>query len=502
MLKLTNTNLSKISAFTIMLLVILITSIFLFLVGASAALLPQFVARLILIPIFLALIAFAFLSQSKKDLSDQTLKLWLAILLATMALWPTYFIIKVGGLPSLEARRVVAGLTILAMIYFVISRESIRLQMKGLFSGHLGIGTLLISGYALFRIISCFASISPIASLMLVFWEVLFYYSMFFVGAILFHQQSLQDWVIKVMLILALFISFYSGIEWVIKKNILMHIVPVADELAMFQKALALSRVRDGFFRAQGTFEHPLLLAEFAAMAVCFGLSTFLWKKKNTSFRLLGVLTFVAALMTAILTGSRSPLISISVATSFIIVLWFFANDKAREKSKVGLRKILALTIFSAVMLFAIPVFTILIKGGSRLEETSTSVRIFMLEQGWQSIKSNPLLGIGPGTSGSVAGILSGSGVSTLDNYFLAIAIESGLPALILLLLTLLFPVWVIFNKLMSDDNTINRSFLSSVMGFLIVTVLVHAIFWMPYNLFYAFIFTGMALASMRKNHQ
>jgi hypothetical protein len=58
------------------------------------------------------LLAFAFLSQSKHDLSEHTLKLWLAILLATMALWPTYFIIKVGGLPSLEARRVVAGLTI------------------------------------------------------------------------------------------------------------------------------------------------------------------------------------------------------------------------------------------------------------------------------------------------------------------------------------------------------------------------------------------------------
>lgn len=485
-----------------MLVVTLVTSFVLFLVGASAALLPQFVARLIIIPIFLALLAFAFLSQSKQDLTEHTLKLWVAILLATMALWPTYFIIKVGGLPSLEARRIVAGLTILATLYFVISRESIRAQMKGLFRGHLGIGTLLISGYALFRIISCFASISPISSLILVFWEVLYYYSMYFVGAILFHQQSLQDWVIKVMLVLALLISMYSGIEWVLKKNILMQIAPVADGLAMFQKALALSRVRDGFFRAQGTFEHPLLLAEFAAMSVCFGLSTFLWKNKNASFRLLGFLTFIAALVTALLTGSRSPLISISVASSFIFVLWFYGNDKARDKSKAGLRKLLALTTFSVVMLFSIPVFTILIKGGSKLEETSTSVRIFMLEQGWQSIKSNPLLGIGPGTSGSVAGILSGSGVSTLDNYFLAVAIESGLLALTLLLLTLLFPIWVIFNQLMSNDNTINRSFLSSVMGFLIVTVLVHAVFWMPYNLFFAFIFTGMALASMRKNHQ
>ena len=483
-----------------MLMVILATSLFLFLVGASAALLPQFVARLIIIPIFLALIAFAFLSQSKQDLSDHTLKLWLAILLATMALWPTYFIIKVGGLPSIEARRIVAGLTMLATLYFVISRESIRMQVKGLFSGYLGIGTLFISGYALFRVISCFASISPVASLMLVFWEVLFYYSMFFVGAILFNQQSLQDWVIKIMLILALLISMYSGVEWVIKKNILMQIAPIADELAMFQKALALSRIRDGFFRAQGTFEHPLLLAEFAAMSVCFGLSTFLWKNKNTSFRLLGFATFVFALIAALLTGSRSPLISISVATSFIIVLWFFANDKAREKSKAGLRKLLAFSTFSAVMLISIPAFTLLVKGSSKLEEASSSVRIYMLKLGWESIKSNPMLGTGPGTSGSVAGILSGSGVNTLDNYFLSIAIESGLPALALLLLALLFPVWVIFIKIMNDDNTINRSFLSSIMGFLIVTVLMHTILWMPYNLFFAFIFIGMALASMRTN--
>jgi O-antigen ligase len=498
MLKLSNIKLNKITALSMMLVVMLVVGLFLFFIGAATALLPQFVARLILIPIFLALIAFAFLSKSKQDLTDPTLKLWLLILLATMALWPTYFIIKVGGLPSIEARRIVAGLTMLATLYFVISRESVRFQFKGLFSGYLGVGTLLISGYALLRIASCFVSIAPFSSLILVLWEVLFYYSMFFVGAILFNKKHLQDWVVKIMLILALLISLYSGVEWVMKKNILMQIAPVSDGLSMFQKALAISRVRDGFFRAQGTFEHPLVLAEFAAMSVCFGLSTLLWKGESLTYRLLGFSTFIAALITAFLTGSRSPLLTIAVSTSFIFILWIFANDKAREKSKTGIRKLMAFSTFSALMLLALPVFTLLIKGSSKLEETSSSVRIYMLKLGWEGIKANPILGTGPGTSGSVAGILSGSGVSTLDNYFLAIAIESGVPALILLLATLLFPVWFIFNQLMSDDTTINRSFLSAVMGLLIVTVLMHAILWMPYNLFFAFIFIGMALASMR----
>jgi O-antigen ligase len=162
----------------------------------------------------------------------------------------------------------------------------------------------------------------------------------------------------------------------------------------------------------------------------------------------------------------------------------------------------MAFSTFSALMLLALPVFTLLIKGSSKLEETSSSVRIYMLKLGWESIQSHPFLGTGPGTSGSVAGILGGTGVGTLDNYFLAITIESGVPALILLLATLLFPVWIIFNQLMSDEAMINRSFLSAVMGLLIVTVLMHTILWMPYNLFFAFIFIGMVLASLRINQK
>jgi hypothetical protein len=492
---LTNTNSNKLAALLVKVSIILLISFLLFIVGAYTALAPQLVARLLPIFIILVVIAMALLSHSEQDLSDKTLKRWLAILLTTMALWPSYLLIKTGGLPALDARRIVAGLTLGAAIYLTISRAPLKYRFKELLKGPLGVGTVLLVAYMMMRLASCFVSVSTFYSITQVVWESLYYYSMFFVGAILFSKQNLQSWVVKVFMLLAIFIAFYTCIEWVIQKNILTRFA--SKDLVALQMALSTSRFRDGFFRAQGTFEHPLLLAEFAAMAVSFSLSAILWGGGNKTLRLLGSIAFVFSIITAILTGSRSALLSVFGAIVFILVVWFFSNDKARLKHKVITRKLLSFSSFLLISIIVFPIIALIVKGGSISETSSTAGRIYMLQLGWESIKSHVLLGTGPGTSGSVAGIVTGAGINTLDNYFLAIVIESGVPAVILLVFFLMYSVWVLFNKIMEDNDSVNRIFLSAVMGSLLVTVLIHTILWMPYNFFFAFLLSGMALSSL-----
>jgi O-antigen ligase len=480
-------------------MILLFAFLGLFIAGAYTALAPQLVARLLLLPILLFLILLALLSQSNADLSEKTLKYWLGLLLTTMALWPTYMIIKVGGLPSVDARRVVAGLSIAVTIYLIFSRKPIRESFFLIFKGPLGVTSFLLSIYVALRVTSSLVSEYSIYSLLQVFWEILYYYSMFFIAAILFYKKHLQEWALKIMLVLALIVSFYSAIEWVLQKNILVMFTPSGKEFAMFQKALAVERLRDGFFRAQGTFEHPLLLAEFSAMAASFGVSALMWKNQNKSIRQLGFFAFLSAVFAGFLTGSRSAFVALGVSIIFLVLVWLFANKSFIEKGNSAVRKFFCVTTFLSILLIALPVLNTLVSGKNVGEAASTNSRLYMMELGWRSIKNNFLLGTGPGSSGSIAGVVNASGVGTLDNYFLAIAIESGVPALVFLMLFLTYPIWILFNKLIDGDLTIDKAFSSAVMGCLIVTTLVHAILWMPYNMFFVFLLTGMALASISK---
>lgn len=490
-------QLNKIPRLLIKFFGVVVLGAFLYFLGTFTALLPQLMARAVLLPVVLCFIAFAFLSKSNKGISESILQVWLACMLATMALWPTYFIFKVGGLPSLDARRIIAALTLFSTIYFVISRTPVREHAKAVFSGPLRTGALILSVYVLLRIASCAASVNPIASFILVMWEVLYYYSMFFVGAILFSKPSMQSLTIKVMLTLAIIICSYSMMEWLLKKNLIAQFLPVSEDFAMFQKALTLSRIRDGFFRAQGTFEHPLLLAEFSAMMVSLGLSVFLWTKDNTKIKLLGGFVLCMALVTAVLTGSRSAFISVGAGIAVITTLWVFASGQFKSIKTPAMKKFMSVSVLTMMLVAAIPIVTLLVKGGSTLEAASTNVRLYMLKLGWESISSHPVIGVGPGTSGSVAGVLSGAGVGTLDNYYLAIAIESGLPAVFLLMMSLIYPAWIAFNQLMRGGNERQKVFQSALIGILIVALLVHAILWMPYNLFFAFLLSGMLLGSL-----
>jgi O-antigen ligase len=318
---------------------------------------------------------------------------------------------------------------------------------------------------------------------------------MFFVGALFFSRQSLHDWSMIVFMVLAVVISGYAGVEWIMKKNILLQFIPSGKDFAEFQAALALSRLRDGFFRAQSTFEHPLLLAEFSAMAVCFGMAAMLWPHKSRAFRVFGGVTLISAIAAAFFTGSRSALITVAAGGGMVIMLWIFAPKQPITSSKPTFRKISFMMTLTAALAIALPAATLLSQGKSQSEITSTAARIQMLELGLPSIQEHPLLGTGPGTAGMVAGILTGSGVRTLDNYFLAITIESGVPALLLLLACLLYPIWIIFIRLINGVQD-SPQYFAAILGCLIVTTLTHTVLWMPYNMFFTFILSGAALAA------
>lgn len=476
-----------------------IVGVTLLIAGAMTALVPDLIVKALPIPLFLSIIMLAYLSKTDIPLSDRFLKIWLTILLGTMALWPTYLLIKIGALPTLDGRRIVAGISIGAMFFFLISRKGLLTPLFKENATPFRYGSILIFTYTIWRIISSLIAPSPIEALTTVFWEILYYYSMFFVGALFFSRTSLHEWTMTIFMIIGVLIAGFAGLEWVMNKNILLQLVPNNKEFADFQAALALSRVRDGFFRAQATFEHPLLLAEYSAMLVSFGMAALLWPHKRIAFRILGGVTIMGAVAAALFTGSRSALVTVAAGGGIVFMLWLYAPKQPIQKNKSALRKITFIFTIIATLGIVLPASTLLLQGKSKTEISSTEARLQMLQLGLPSIQQYPLLGTGPGTADSVAGILTGSGITTLDNYFLAIAIESGIPGVLLLLASLLYPIWVVFNRLMSETQDLPQ-LSAAVAGTLLVTTITHTILWMPFNLFFAFLFSGIVLSYSKAN--
>lgn len=466
-------------------------------VGVACAVFPQLAARL---SPFLALgvVFFVALLASRDTPISQRFRLWwLTALLAMFALWPTYMIIKIGDLPALDGRRVLVGLSIVLAFYLTVSRGFIAKALLSPEPGPLKKGFWIVTIFAGLRLASCFVSQSPIYSLITVAWEIFYFYSLFFISALFFTDERFNERFIRTMLLLVVFIGLYVFLERAIEKNILAEIAPDTKGLEDLALAMQQGRIRDGQFRAQGTFEHPLVMAEFMAMAFCFGMAAVLWPGPRFE-KLLGWVAVFVAPVAIWFSGTRAGLIALGGGFGVVLMLKFFSTRKKSNKYESSMRKFAFVLVSAGALAVVMPTALLIAQGRSAAEGSSTQVRMFMIELARPAIKESPLLGTGAGTAGAVAGIKTGSGVTTLDSHLLALTVESGIPALIVFMLIFLYPAWVIFEQLLSG-GLINPRFVAATAAALTVVFMFRAILWIPYNMAIVFLMIAMALAACQK---
>jgi O-antigen ligase len=413
-------------------------------------------------------------------------------LLVIFALWPTYMIIKVGSLPALDARRVIAALSIALAFYLVVSRRSVAHSLLHPKPGPIRVGYWLIAIYAVLRIASCAVSEVPFFSLISVLWEVLYYYSVFFIAALFFNESPFAKRYVDSILMLAVAISLFAIVERVVGENVLVRFAPKLDGIEALSLALSQSRVRDGLFRAQGTFENPLLLAEFASIAFSFAFASLLWPVSKW-VRFLAISCMILCPVSVWISGSRAGFIALGAGAGIVLLLKIFSSSKETTMYGRSMRKIgFVFAILAAVIVLA-PTVLVIAKGRTSMEGASTQARLLMLDLARPSIEESPLLGKGPGVSGGIAGIRTTAGLTTLDNYLLAIAIESGLPALLVFLSIFLYTGWAVLNRLMLRRSDLPH-FMAASAGVMAVAVVFRSILWIPYNLSFLFILFALVL--------
>lgn len=462
--------------------------------GLMAAYIPELAIRMALLALLPIVFLAAMLNRGHTAVSLQFRIGWVTLLLAVFALWPSYLLIKVGGVPALDLRRVAAGISLLIGLYYLIAGKAVATSGSTSGAGPIRVGYWLVATYATWRFMTCTASSVPIASVIHVFWEVLYYYSFFFLGHLFFSTDALRDRVHKVILWLILIVAAYACVERVLGANPMVRWAPSNEEFETTVRAMNLSRLRDGAFRTQGTFEHPLLLSEFAAFSACFSLAAVLWSRKTRNLRSLGTASMIASVTAAYLSGSRSAFVALGAGLMVVTILRLVSPTGTTSASKAGMRKLVAIGLLALGAALATPAIMVLSQGKNTGEAASTEARVVTLGIGLSALNSQPILGWGPGNGPAIAGIKTGEGLATMDNYLLSIAIESGVPGICLFIACLLYPAWAAFTLLARGAED-RASFLGAVAGAAVAELAMRSILWMPFNLSFVFLVAGIALA-------
>lgn len=463
-------------------------------VGIASALFPQLSVRLAPFLVIGIVFFIAVLAYGNKELSEKFRRWWLTGLLVMFSLWPSYMIFKFGQLPAIDGRRLIVGLSILLTFYLIVSRRSIATRLLHPEPGPLKVGFWIVTVFGLLRLASCFQSDATVYSLTRVAWEVFYYYSMFFISALFFQEERYREYFSRTMMAMIVLIGLYVVGERILQRNLIAEFAPRSLDFEDLSIAMDQGRIRDGKFRAQGTFEHPLVMAEFMSASFCFALSVVLWPRSKIE-RAIGLIAIIIAPIAIWFSGTRSGLVALAAGFGIVIMLRIFSTQERSGPYARSIRKFAFVTIAGCMVMSLVPLFLSLAEGKSVEENRSTQVRLYMVKLATPVIYESPLLGTGPGTAGAAAGIRTGSGVSTLDSHLLALTIESGVPALIFFVLLFLYPVWVTFNKLMSG-TLINPRFTAAVAGALVAVLIFRAIMWIPYNMSIVFIMVALALSA------
>ncbi len=182
---------------------------------------------------------------------------------------------------------------------------------------------------------------------------------------------------------------------------------------------------RDGFFRAQATHTHPLSLGEFLSMsaplALVFGVSA------RGLRRCFWAVVFVVILGGIIATNARGPLLAMAaglgVAGIIMTIRILRDNRLFRLRPFIGLAAIFLVVASPAVIIAGQKIIAGEV-GTSAAR--SSKARLDQIEMAWPKIAKRPIGGYGTGRSAILIGYWGRT--LSVDNYYLSLAVETGIP--------------------------------------------------------------------------
>ena len=237
---------------------------------------------------------------------------------------------------------------------------------------------------------------------------------------------------------------------------------------------------RFGLERASVYMQHPILYGLFISMMM--GMAIYRYKKHMWKV----VLLFFVATFPAL---SSAPLLSLLVQTS--VAIW----DQLL-KSKAWRWKLAGILAFIFYLLIEIPSdrsFISILISVATFNPWSGYYRMLIWEYGIQEVINSPLIGIGFNDWVRPRWMVS----NTVDNFWLLTMMRYGIPALLMILIPIIFSAKKLASRNYFELNFLRAGWLVSLVGIVIVGATVH--FWANvFSMFGFFIGIGVTIANYR----
>lgn len=412
-------------------------------------------------------------------------------------MWPTYAGFKIGNMPIINLHRIIgvvfivllASNTLLSRAWLIRSIDRLRLLKEPL---------LIITFFYFWRLLSIFSSPNIPYSFFLIMIDILLQFVIFISIIVSFEDSYDVKIGLKAILFGAVLVVLLGLIEFISEQNLFVKLVPNSSKNIEFIASAIEEKIRDNY-RVQAAFMHPLVLAEYLIIVIPISASFIFDKEFVTRFSSLFV--FFGGILVLYSTGSRSGIVVLGVQLIFFLLLTSYQNAKTYRGFNSFLRTFVGSV--SLIILVAAGCYygRDLIIGKGSAETMSTVARIVQLINGISAVSNKPLLGHGPGFAPEYAGVENiASGRLTLDNYYLTVVIESGLPALLLLILC--FVLFYRYSRLcLHTESILFNTHIINLISCSVVGFIVFCIILSTYEVFgIAFAIFGMILVLYRNN--
>lgn len=330
--------------------------------------------------------------------------------------------------------------------------------------------TTAVSVFALLGLLSCWNSIAPLFSLYRWAQEAIWVISIFFIVLSLPNSLRQVHGAIAALSAAAVLNAIFAIPETLRRKNLFERFSNLDAVDPITAQAILEAKFRGGGYRAQASFDHPLLFAEFLLVmaplaCVALGYAYRRWRPSVTlvPIYLFGVLS----------TRSRVSAVVAGIALLFALVFWFVYLTRKNHRTLMPvIQTVFAIPLMLALLLGAGFAGSELIAGRNTDEFLSSLARLEMLRESWPLILAQPWLGYGHGAGGFVLGFADSSGMMTLDNYFLGVALDNGVLALVALLTGLFLALTRAIAMAASHDPDLRRIGLACSTGLLSVLLI------------------------------
>jgi O-antigen ligase len=347
-----------------------------------------------------------------------------------MPLWPLYLHIKLGPLPIITPTRIMFYAVTFIWLY-EMSCVRWRRQQFIAAAKRLWPVFLLVCLLFLQKAVSVPLALGKGIAAKEFFRETMIWFLPFMAVLTYVDRREMLDRIITLMIAGSAIVALIAIAEFATQTHLARLLAPIIGDASWLQIAVE-SKIRDGDFRAQSVHTHPLSLGEHLAMIIPFVMYK-IYRDGALAQRLIYCGLFVVFLAALMMSNSRGAIIGggLAIFGTFFLLLTIWIKRPRNMFLRPLAGFIMAAMVVVAPVVGAAGYRLTTGTEGSAAARSSQS-RITQIENALPKIMKRPLTGYGNGRAARVLGYY-GANLS-IDNYYLNLALDLGLPGPLLFL--------------------------------------------------------------------